>query len=116
MSVEWTGDKGCYHVDSTDSTEKYLVDILELKGADLRCNGQCSCTDFRTRCHPEWNKSGIIVERDKPGYTRCKHIAAVIMCIGNRIFDTNPMMQDIPRTDSAVYAAGNQYCDRMSIQ
>jgi hypothetical protein len=38
------------------------------------------------------------------------------MCIGNRIFDTSPMMQDIPRTDSAVYAAGNQYCDRMSIQ
>jgi hypothetical protein len=92
MKVEFTGDKGRYHVDSTDSTEKYLVDILELRGKDMRCNGQCSCTDFRTRCHPEWTKNGIIVERDEPNYTRCKHITAVI------------------------YAIGNKYCDHMSIQ
>ena len=87
MSVEWTGDKGCYHVDSTDSTEKYLVDILELKGADLRCNGKCSCRDFETRCSPEWNKNGLIVERELPNYTRCKHITAVIYAIGNRYAD-----------------------------
>ena len=116
MSVEWTGDKGCYHVDSTDSTEKYRVDILELRGADMRCNGQCSCTDFRTRCHPEWNKNGLIVERDKPNYTRCKHIVAVIMCIGNRKWDIDPLLQDVPRNDEAVYAIGNRYCDMMSIQ
>ena len=116
MKVEFTGDKGCYFVDSTDSTTRHKVDILALRGKDMRCNGQCSCRDFETRCSPEWTKSGIIVERDEPNYTRCKHIVAVIMCIGNRIFDTSPMMQDIPRTDAAVYAAGNQYCDRMSIQ
>ena len=64
MKVEFTGDKGCYFVDSTDSTTRHKVDILALRGKDMRCNGQCSCRDFETRCSPEWTKSGIIVERD----------------------------------------------------
>jgi len=25
-------------------------------------------------------------------------------------------LQDVPRTDEAVYAIGNRYCDQMSIQ
>ncbi len=87
MKVEFTGDKGCYFVDSTDNTTRHKVDILALRGKDMRCNGQCSCRDFETRCSPEWAKSGTIVERDEPNYTRCKHITAVIYAIGNRYAD-----------------------------
>ena len=87
MKVEFTGDKGRYHVSSTDSTTEHLVDILELRGKDMRCNGKCSCRDFETRCSPEWAKTGIIVERDMPNYTCCKHITAVIYAIGNRYAD-----------------------------
>ena len=76
MKVEFTGDKGCYFVDSTDSTTRHKVDILALRGRD-----------FETRCSPEWTKSGTIVERDEPNYTRCKHITAVIYAIGNRYAD-----------------------------
>ena len=79
MKVEFTGDKGCYFVDSTDSTTRHKVDILALRGKDMRCNGQCSCRDFETRCSPEWTKSGTIVERDEPNYTRCKHITAMAL-------------------------------------
>ena len=87
MKVEFTGDKGRYHVDSSDSTAKHLVDIFALRDKDGRCNGQCSCTNFTTKCHPLWNKTGIIVERDESNYTRCKHITAVIYAIGNRYAD-----------------------------
>lgn len=48
-------------------------------------NGACNCTDFSTRCQKEWDRAGRIKEYGQPGRTRCKHINAAIMYLGNAV-------------------------------
>jgi hypothetical protein len=60
----------------------YVIDIAEYRG-----NGSCSCPDFLTRCKPVWDESKVVVEfaEKDPARTRCKHINAVILHLGNTL-------------------------------
>ena len=83
---EKSGEPGVYEVDSLTHTHKpYTVDLFELMG-----NGICNCTDYQTRCHPNWEKNCVwdeegilrkwkIVDygvrgRPNKSRTQCKHI------------------------------------------
>jgi len=78
LSVEHRGTLS-FHVASESKEEAfYLVDMEEHGG-----NGACSCRDFQTRCFPHHRDTGTIIDYGPGLRTRCKHINAVILWIGN---------------------------------
>jgi hypothetical protein len=80
MTVSPTGDSFVFHASSVDDKDPYTVAMLENDG-----NGACSCRDFQCRCQPRWNKTGKVEEYGSVNRTRCKHINAVIMFLGNAV-------------------------------
>jgi hypothetical protein len=60
----------------------YVIDLAAYQG-----NGSCSCPDFLTRCKPTWDKSKVVVEYSEknPLRTRCKHLNAAILHLGNTL-------------------------------
>lgn len=67
-----------FHVTSEDTT--YLVDMEELNG-----NGRCTCRDFECRRAPLYKQNGMVRERYEDYATRCRHINAVVLMIGNMV-------------------------------
>jgi hypothetical protein len=66
--------------ESADRDVKYTIDL------DENCpNGACNCADFMTRCQKEWDKTKTVVEYGNPQRTRCKHINAAVMFLGNTV-------------------------------
>lgn len=69
----------------------YLVESWENPQHPHRCellnyfgNGECSCTDFSTRCAPNWKQNGGkivpygVPKRPNPKRTRCKHLTVAV--------------------------------------
>jgi len=53
IRVEALDEPGRYRVESWSNRKAaHLVDIFALRG-----NGECSCTDYKTRCFPNWKKN-----------------------------------------------------------
>lgn len=68
-----------FHVSSESKEEEfYTIDMAEHEG-----NGVCTCRDFATRCEPEFRQAQHIREYGQHNRTRCKHINAVVIWIGN---------------------------------
>ena len=82
MEVVFTGGHLTYEVSSADDRDGYHVDMAANEG-----NGECLCRDFQCRCFPIWRKEVKIVDYHSLGRTRCKHIQAVIMFLGNKVID-----------------------------
>jgi hypothetical protein len=79
MKCEVVGRKQLY-VDSADGDRKYTIDFEHNAP-----NGVCNCKDFYTRCQKEWDKGGVIKEFGDPLRTRCKHINAALLYLGNAV-------------------------------
>ncbi len=70
-----------FHAPSSSGGKPYVIDIAAYRG-----NGSCSCPDFLARCKPAWDKLKVVVEfSDSKERTRCKHINAVILHLGNTL-------------------------------
>ena len=82
MKVTHANESGSFWVQSADDHEPYKVDMTANEG-----NGECLCRDFQCRCFPQWRKSGKIVDYASLERTRCKHLNAVIMFLGNHVVD-----------------------------
>jgi hypothetical protein len=83
MKVKHSGDAWVFHVESDDERSKfYVVDVLESWP-----NCVCSCTDYSTRCGPRYKATKIVKERTEQERTRCKHINAVVMFLGNKVIN-----------------------------
>jgi len=69
------GELGRFHVVSASSNKPHLVDLLAYAG-----QGQCSCTDWTTRCRPnQKTKEGRWIDygikgMPNPNRTECKHV------------------------------------------
>lgn len=80
MKVEMVG-KMQFFVESADKDgTKYQIDMEENYP-----NGICQCTDFGARCQKAWNLTRKVEEYTTTNRTRCKHINAVIMWLGNEV-------------------------------
>jgi len=80
MKVEMVG-KMQFFVESADKDgTKYQIDMEENYP-----NGICQCTDFGARCQKAWNLTRKVEEYTTPKRTRCKHINAVIIWLGNEV-------------------------------
>lgn len=79
LSVEHRGTL-TFHVqsESKDDGDYYLVDMEENDG-----NGFCNCKDFATRCQPAYRECRAVHDYGQAQRTRCKHINAVVLWIGN---------------------------------
>lgn len=64
-------------------SESNLDQIHKVDMADNNGNGWCSCKDFTTRCQPSFRQTKRIREYGLVERTRCKHINAVVLWIGN---------------------------------
>jgi hypothetical protein len=82
MKVEMTGKMQFFVESAGTEGSKYQVDMEENYP-----NGKCSCTDFGTRCQKVWNEVRVVEEYTEPKRTRCKHINAVIMWLGNAVIN-----------------------------
>lgn len=78
MTVTPTGDRLTFSVTSTDDKDNYMVDMAADDG-----NGLCTCPDHRCRGTSNYRKNKIIVEYGSVNRTRCKHINAVLLYLGN---------------------------------
>lgn len=84
MTIQPTGDRLKWLV-SSESGEKdgYIVDMDALNG-----NGHCLCRDFQCRCEPNFVKNGhTIINFGLVGRTRCKHVQAVVLHLGQMVVD-----------------------------
>lgn len=84
MNIQPTGDRLKWHV-SSESGEKdgYVIDMDALHG-----NGHCLCRDFQCRCEPNFVKNHHqIVDFGLVGRTRCKHIHAIVLHLGQLVID-----------------------------
>ena len=80
MKVEMVG-KMQFFVESADKDgTKYQIDMEENYP-----NGICQCTDFGARCQKAWNLTRKVEEYTTTNRTRCKHINAVIIWLGNEV-------------------------------
>ena len=70
-----------FHVSSADGDGSfYLVDMGENDG-----NGMCQCVDYGARRQKQWEATKVVKEYREPNATRCKHIDAVVMWLGNAV-------------------------------
>lgn len=80
------GERLVYQVESWEHPDQpHRVELLPYFG-----NGECSCTDFTTRCQVNWRESGgkvvdywLIdaakkIARPNPKRSRCKHLMAAL--------------------------------------
>lgn len=78
------GERLVYQVESWEHPDQpHRVELLPYFG-----NGECSCTDFGTRCQVNWRENGgkpvdywLIAggkARPNPARTRCKHLMAAL--------------------------------------
>jgi len=67
-------------VEGADGDVKYTIEF----DANVP-NGACNCPDFMTRCQKEWDRAGRVREYGEPLRTRCKHINAAILYLGNAV-------------------------------
>ncbi len=73
------GEAFCYEVESWEKPDQpHRCQLLDHFG-----NGACSCTDFGTRCLPNFKKHGKFVDywnrqngKPNPLRTRCRHLGA----------------------------------------
>ena len=80
MNVEHIG-RGQMTVESADQDGvKYTIDLTENAP-----NGVCNCVDFGTRCQKRWDVTKVVREYGSTERTRCKHINAAIMFLGNTV-------------------------------
>ena len=80
MKVEMVG-RMQFFVESADKDgTKYQIDMEENYP-----NGTCQCTDFGARCQKAWNLTRKVEEYTTTNRTRCKHINAVIIWLGNEV-------------------------------
>lgn len=79
MKCEMSGSKQI-RVTGADGDTVYTVEFAENVP-----NGACNCPDFMTRCQKEWDKAGRVREYGEPLRTRCKHINAAILYLGNAV-------------------------------
>jgi hypothetical protein len=78
IKVEHRGSLS-FHVYSESKDEEFYVVDMELNGG----NGVCTCKDFSARCQPQFRENNVIREYGNAQRTRCKHINAVLLWIGN---------------------------------
>lgn len=78
MTVTPTGDRLTFSVTSTDDKDNYTVDMAADGG-----NAACTCRDWQCRRSPQYRKTKTIVDYGTPLSTRCKHINAVLLYLGN---------------------------------
>ncbi len=66
-----------FRVPSDNGKDSYIVDMHENIP-----NGLCSCWDFLSRRQKNWDANHVVVNYGRPGATRCKHINAVLLSLG----------------------------------